>query len=74
MDTKLTITGKKDGSFVGGQGDKISYWWYTGVRKDDGVTLQFGSINGDYDVDDQVEVTLEKYESKNGRVNYREKA
>lgn len=67
---KLKITDKKEKPFIGDEGDEINYFWYTGVREDDGVSIKFGSMNPDYQVNETVDVNLEKTEKikeKNGK-------
>jgi len=70
---KLTITKKKDGSFDPKDGgEKVVYFWYNAERDSDGVNFQFGSKDGSYEVGDDLELELEKYETSNGRIAWRE--
>lgn len=57
----LKLTAKKSKSFTGDDGDERDYFWYSGLRGEDGITIKFGSKN-DYELDQEVEVNLEKTE------------
>lgn len=65
----LEIKAKKEKSFIGDEGDEIQYFWYTALRREDGVTIKFGSMRGDHKVGQVEEIELEKSEKvavKNG--------
>jgi len=58
----LKITTKKSKPFTGDDGEERDYFWYAGLRQEDGVTIKFGSSNGEYKPGDEVELLLEKTE------------
>jgi len=58
----LKITAKKEKPFIGDEGDEIIYFWYSGLREEDGATIKFGSLSGDYEVGSIVDILLEKSE------------
>jgi len=57
--------------FVGSDGEKRDYYWYRAVRIEDGVTIDFGSQQV-YEVGDNVDIHLVKYEKKDGKIGYKE--
>lgn len=74
MKEKLKIVKVRDGSFDGEDG-RIEYWWIKALRLSDGITLEFGSKTGGFEVGEEVEVLLEKTEflKKNGQTGFRYK-
>ncbi len=70
---KLVIRKIKDGSFEGDNGP-ITYYWYKAVKGDDGFILEFGSAEK-YDVDDKIDVDIERteYTDKKGNLRFRYK-
>lgn len=68
--TTLIIKKVKPSSFVGSEGDRITYFWYKALRQD-GVTIDFGSKN-EYKVDEEIEIDLEKTELSGGKFRYKE--
>lgn len=71
MTTKLKITKVRESEFEGSEGKKIKYFWYKGLREGDGVTIEFGSTES-YDLDDELELLLEKTETAKGGFRYKE--
>lgn len=53
------------------EGDMMDYFWYTAERVEDGVTINFGSMNN-YNEEETIEANLTKYEKKNGEIGYKE--
>lgn len=72
INLKLAITEKKPKPFIGKDDQEYDYFWYKGDRQEDGVTIQFGSINGKYEVGQLVDVSLEKFERRDGKIGYKE--
>jgi len=68
---KLKIKKVRDGKFKSSEGEMISYFWYKALRGEDGVTIEFGSKN-EYEVDDEIDIELEKSERAGGRFGYKE--
>lgn len=68
------ILEKKQKNFTSDNGDEIEYFWYKALRGD-GVSLKFGSLNGDHEVEKEVDINLEKteYIDKKGNLNFRYK-
>lgn len=69
--TKLKIKKVKPSPFTGSEGDQIEYFWYKALRLSDGITLDFGSAK-EYEVDQEVELDLEKTELSGGKFRYKE--
>jgi len=65
MEYKLEITKVKEAPFTGKDGSQVSYAWVKGIRKEDGVSFEFGTKNK-FKVGDSVIVNLEKTESPKG--------
>jgi len=61
----------KDGTFVGSDGEDVTYFWVKAKRVSDNVQLEFGT-RSDYRGKEGTTVTLEleKREKSNGRVGY----
>lgn len=68
---KLKIERVKPAPFRGSDGTDVDYYWYKATRESDGVTIEFGSWKK-YDVGSVVEVLIEKYERRDGKVGYKE--
>lgn len=75
MKTTLEIKKASKKPFTTSEGEQMDYFWYRGLRKNDGVTIDFGSTQ-EYGVGDEVEIELEKGEriDKNGKtkITYKE--
>lgn len=73
MNVNLKIVKKTDGSFTPREGgEKIPYFWYTAIRKNDQVEFQFGSKNDHYEEGDELELPLVKSEGRDGRPRWKE--
>jgi len=69
---KIKILKRRASSFVKDDGEEMEYFWYKGVRERDSVTIEFGSKDGDHELDTTVDVTLEKTEAPGGKFRYKE--
>jgi len=69
---KYEIKKKVAKPFKGSEGDMVDYFWYTATRGDDGVTIQFGSVQGDYGEGEMYDLDLQKVERANGKIGYRD--
>lgn len=69
--TTLKILKATAKPFTGSDGTEVNYNWYRAERINDGVTIEFGSRKS-YDVDEEVEIELEKTELTNGKFRYKE--
>lgn len=68
---KLIIKKVTPRPFEGSSGEQIKYYWYKALRGHDAVTIEFGSRN-EYEVDDELDLDLEKTEISGGRFRYKE--
>jgi len=66
--TKIKISSKREKGFPNAEGELVPYFWYKGLRQADGVTIEFGSTNGEHEVDEVKELMLEKHENSKGRI------
>lgn len=66
---KYEVTKVKDGSFTGEEGDAVIGFWVS-VKGDDGIVREFWTKQ-DYKAGQTIEVDLEKYEKRNGKIGYR---
>ncbi len=72
----VKIKSKKDGSFTSNTtGDEVEYYWYKALRVSDDVTIDFGSVDGEYEVGEEHELNIEKTEgtTHKGEVVFRYK-
>jgi len=69
---QIKIIGKKDGSFQGDDGQKVEYYWYKALRESDGVTIEFGSRDGNHRMNETKDLDIEKTERAGGRFGYKE--
>lgn len=68
---KIKITKKTLKGFTGDDGEDREYFWYTGEREN-GLSLRFGSVNGEHEEGKTYDLTIEEYEQSNGRKGYKE--
>jgi len=66
MTEKFLIKKVRDGAFQS-NGETVEYYWVKAERISDGVTLEFGSKKGDFEVDQEVDLELEKTERVNAK-------
>lgn len=67
----LKITEKKDGKFIGRDGNDVPYWWYKATGSD-GITRRFGSKNGTLNIGSSYERDIEVTEVAGGALRYRD--
>jgi len=67
---KYKIKDVKEKPFTGENGEKIPYFWYKAERISDGVTLTFGSKNGNLDIGSETDLDIEKREKTGGGFTY----
>jgi len=72
MKLTLTILDKKLKPFKTEEGEMRDYYWYKGERKDNEVSIRFGSTNPDHEIGDEIEIDIEKFERKDGKFGYKE--
>ena len=65
MKLQITITSKNEKPFQNNEGVEIPYFRYKG-EKADGCTIQIGSMSGEHEIGDSLEMVLEKTETKRG--------
>lgn len=72
---KLKILSVKNKPFTTDDGDTRDYFWYRAERVEDGVTLQFGSKDGEHEIGKVFDLAMDKSEGKDqkGRLVYRYK-
>jgi len=51
-------------------GDTVEYFWYKGKRED-GVTIEFGSKVGDLVLNEEHDLTIQKTERAGGKFGYK---
>ncbi len=69
----IKILQKKFKPFVSASGDEIDYYWYVGKKgDDDGMSIRFGSVKGDYDEEKTYKIELEEVIFGNGKKGFKE--
>lgn len=68
---KVVITKKTDKPFKGEDGELVEYFWYSATTSDN-LRLQFGSPNNKYEIGQEYEINIGKYEKANGKIGYKE--
>lgn len=71
-ENEYKITKKISKPFKGETGEEIAYFWYTATRLSDNVVIQFGSMWGDYEEGETLELNLERRERRDGKIGWRE--
>lgn len=70
--TKVKIVSKRTAPFKGRDGEEVQYTWYKALRLSDQTTIEFGSREGEHEVDETYDLELEKRELPRGGYGYRE--
>jgi len=58
--------------FKGDDNVERDYTWYKALRLSDGVTIRFGSMEADHELDTELDLNIEKYERRDGTIGYKE--
>jgi len=69
---KLKIKDIKPKPFTSDDGETINYYWYKAERLSDNVTFQFGSLNGEHAIGENLDLEIEKTEKADGKFGYKE--
>jgi hypothetical protein len=60
---KIKLLKKTCRPFLTDDGENLDYFWYKAIRSDDGVTFQFGSMDGAHELTDgELDLDIEKTE------------
>lgn len=58
----IKVLSKAEGTFIGTDGKEHTYFWYDAVRLSDDTVIHFGSKTGTYELGNEYDLMLGKFE------------